>query len=39
MSEQTTTTNWWDQEPGRGGPDLFKALAAFHRTNSMLPPP
>jgi len=33
MSEQTTTPNgWWDQLPGRGGPDLFKALTAFHKT-------
>lgn len=29
MTEETTTTNWWDRLPGRGGPDLFKALAAF----------
>jgi hypothetical protein len=32
MSEQTTTNGWWDQLPGRGGPDLFKALVAFHKT-------
>ena len=32
MSEQTTTSGWWDQLPGRGGPDLFKALVAFHKT-------
>jgi len=33
MTEQTTTpSGWWDQLPGRGGPDLFKALTAFHKT-------
>ena len=33
MTEQTTNhIPWWEKHPGKGGPDLFKALAAFHKT-------